>query len=154
VIATNFNLDAEVVGFECINKNEYFMLTNESFTGVREEVMNNRKALHCKLVGDTLELIPMQVFADRTQLNYDSVNVVAVKSIRDFFQNEDEFFEEDEESLTQYFQYNSADKSFLYKSTFRNKDNENNEEEFIEELGKFEYRDGAFYQVIEKQRKI
>ncbi|MFZ9956361.1 MAG: hypothetical protein ACO3E1_09605 [Flavobacteriales bacterium] len=156
-IETNFDLSAQVLGFECVNEGEnreYFLLTSDSFNGDREEVIQYTKAVHCKLVDSVLELIPMQTFADETQLCYDTTDVYSNCSIYDFEQNENEIFEKESAAKSSYLEYNAAEKSFLYKATFRNFLQEENEEEFVEEVGKFEYKNGAFYQVLEKQRKI
>ena len=153
-LTTNFELLATVVSFEKVNDGEYFLLTDESAEGAREEIINSKKAVHCKLVGDSLELIPMQIFADESQLAYDTADVYALQSINDFYQNEEEFFSEERDAASHYLFYNAREKSFLYKETYRDFNEDAQTQEYIEELGKFEYKNGKFYQVMGKQRKI
>lgn len=151
---SNFEISATVVSFEKVNDSEYFLLTDESLEGSRAEIISSKKAVHCRLVGDSLELIPMQIFADESQLAYDSADVYALHSINDFYQNEEEFFSEESDAASHYLFYNAREKSFLYKETYRDFNEDAQTEEYIEEIGKFEYRDGKFYQVMGKQRKI
>lgn len=156
-IETNFDLSANVVAFERINKGpipEYFLLTNNTFNGDKEEVMTYSRALHCRLVDSVLQIVPMQTFADEKQMNYDTTDVYSIYSIHDFMQNEGELFGEEEDAKSFYIEYNPFEKSFIYKETFRDFVDDESTEGFYEEVGKFEYKNGAFYQVKENLRKI
>jgi len=156
-IETNFDLSANIVAFERINQGpvpEYFLLTNNTFNGDREELMTYSRALHCKLVDSVLQIVPMQTYADETQQYYDTADVYSIYSINDFQQNEEDYFGEEEDAKSYYLEYNAAEKSFIYKETFRDFLEDESTEGFYEEVGKFQYKNGVFYQVKEKMRKI
>ncbi len=156
-IKNNIDLSSTVVNFQLVNSGdqpEYLILTDQSFTGDREEVLNYTRAYHCKLVDTTLELIPMQAMVSEEIGKYDTCEVYSVCSIKNFWENDNELLSEEEDVTSHYLNYNPQEKTFTYKETNREFLEENNEETFYEAIGKFEYRNGVFYQVKEEVKKI
>ncbi|MFM7023713.1 MAG: hypothetical protein ACKOXB_12125 [Flavobacteriales bacterium] len=150
----DFAFTAPVVDLQKVNEGEYLVLTDDSFTGKGDEGMKYTRAYHCKLVDDTLQLVPMKTFADEAQTKYDSSASYSVSFLNNFWENEAEQYVEGEEIESHYLTYNPDEKSFLYKETNRDFVSEDEGFKYYEIIGKFEYRDGAFYQVKEKMRKI
>ncbi|MCX6181162.1 MAG: hypothetical protein NT150_04460 [Bacteroidetes bacterium] len=153
-IKRDFEFSAPVVNCQLVNDGEYLVLTDDSFTGKGDEEMKFTKAYHCKLVDTTLQLIPMKTFADEAQSKYDSSASYSVAFLNNFWENEEDQYLDSEEAQSHYLNYNADEKSFLYKETNRDFVNEEEGFTYYEIVGKFEYRDGAFYQVKEKMRKI
>jgi hypothetical protein len=153
-IKKDFSFSAPVVNCLLVNEGEYLVLTDDSFTGKGDEEMKYTKAYHCKLVDTTLQLIPMKVYADEAQSKYDSSASYSVSFLNNFWENEEDQYMDSEEAESHYLNYNPDEKSFLYKETNRDFVNEEEGFTYYEIKGKFEYRDGAFYQVKEKMRKI
>ncbi len=153
-VKRDFEFSAPVVNCQLVNEDEYLVLTDDSFTGKGDEEMKFTKAYHCKLVDTTLQLIPMKVYADEAQSKYDSSASYSVSFLNNFWENEEDQYMDSEEAGSHYLNYNPDEKSFLYKETNRDFVNEEEGFTYYEIIGKFEYRDGAFYQVKEKMRKI
>ena len=153
-IKRDFDFSAPVVNCQLVNEGEYLVLTDDSFTGKGDEEMKYTKAYHCKLVDTTLQLIPMKTFADEAQSKYDSSASYSISFLNNFWENEEDQYMDSEEAQSHYLNYNPDEKTFLYKETNRDFVNEDEGFTYYEIIGKFEYRDGAFYQVKEKIRKI